>query len=78
MIEQRGKPDQVICDDGAEFTSKAMFFWQKHNGVRLAFIQLGKPSQNAFVESFNGKFSNDCLSQYSFRSIEEADIEIQQ
>ena len=78
MIEQRGKPDQVICDNGAEFTSKAMFLWQKYSGVRLSFIQPGKPPQTAFVESFNGKFRNDCLSKYWFRSLEEADSEIQQ
>ncbi len=39
MTEQRGKPDQIICDNGIEFTSKAMFFWQSHSAVRLGFIQ---------------------------------------
>ncbi len=46
--------------------------------VRLAFIQPGKPTQNAFVESLNGKFRNECLNQHWFRSLEEARQEIEQ
>lgn len=72
LIEQRGKPNQIICDNGPEFTCKAMFFWQKHSRVKLGFIQPGKPTQNAFIESLNGKFRNECLNQNWFRSIEEA------
>ena len=78
MIEQRGKPDQVICDNGAEFTSKAMFFGQNHSGVRLNFIQPEKPTQNTFVESLSGKFRNEYLNQYWFGSIEEVDSKIKQ
>jgi putative transposase len=78
MIEQRGKPDQIICDNGAEFTSKAMFFWRKHSAVSLNFIQPRKPTQNVLVESLNGKFRNECLNQHWFRSIEEADSKIKQ
>lgn len=76
LIEQRSKPDQIVCDNGPEFTCKAMFFWQKEAAVRLAFIQPGKPTQNAFVESLNGKFRNECLNQYWFRTLEEAETEI--
>ena len=70
--EERGFPDQVICDNGTEFTSKAMFFWQQETRTKLGFIQPGKPTQNAFVESLNGKFRNECLNQHWFRSIDEA------
>ena len=63
LVEERSKPDQIICDNGTEFTSKAMFFWQQDTGVKLGFIQPGKPTQNAFVESLNGKFRNECLNQ---------------
>lgn len=56
LIEQRGKPGKVVCDNGTEFTSKAMFFWSKETGVTLGFIQPGKPTQNAFVESLNFPF----------------------
>ena len=72
LIEQRDAPDQITCDNGTEFTCKAMFFWQKESGVKLAFIQPGKPTQNAFVESLNGKFRNECLNRHWFRSLEEA------
>ena len=72
LIEIRGKPAQVVCDNGTEFTSKAMFFWQQQTGVKLGFIQPGKPTQNAFIESLNGKFRSECLDQHWFRSIEQA------
>ncbi len=76
--EQHGLPKQIVCDNGTEFTSKAMFFWSKESNVKLAFIQPGKPTQNAFVESLNGKFRNECLNQHWFRSIDEARDEINQ
>lgn len=57
--EELGFPDQVICDNGTEFTSKAVFFWQKEIRTKLGYIQPGKPTQNAFAESLNGKFINE-------------------
>lgn len=72
LCEARKPPKQIVCDNGTEFTSKSMFFWSAEKNIRLAFIQPGKPTQNAFVESFNGKFRNECLNQHWFRSIEEA------
>ena len=76
LIELRGKPKKVICDNGTEFTSKAMFFWSKETRIELGFIQPGKPTQNAFVESLNGKFRNECLNQHWFRTLDEARYEI--
>lgn len=76
LIEQRGKPSKVICDNGTEFTSMAMFFWSKETSVTLGFIQPGKPTQNAFVESLNGKFRNECLNMHWFRTLDEARYEI--
>lgn len=76
LIEQRGAPHRIVCDNGTEFTSKAMFFWSQESRVALAFIQPGKPTQNAFVESVNGKFRNECLNLHWFRTIEEARYEI--
>ena len=76
LIEQYSKPYKVICDNGTEFTSKAMFFWRKETGVSLGFIQPGKPTQNAFVESLNGKFRNECLNQHRFRTMDKARYEI--
>jgi len=74
----RSLPRIIVCDNGPEFTSKAMFFWSKENRVKLDFIQPGKPTQNAFVESLNGKFRNECLNQHWFRRIIEAEWEIRQ
>lgn len=75
--ENRSKlPDAIVCDNGPEFTSKAMFFWSKESKVELNFIQPGKPTQNAFVESLNGKFRNECLNQHWFRTLDEAKEEI--
>ncbi|KZZ37872.1 transposase [Oleiphilus sp. HI0117] len=76
LIETRGKPDGITCYNGTEFTSKAMFFWSKETGVKLNFIQAGKPTQNAYIESLNGKFRDSCLNLHWFRSIEEARYEI--
>lgn len=72
LIDSRRAPKQITCDNGTEFTSKAMFYWQKESGVKLAFIQPGKPTQNAFIESLNGRFRQECLNQHWFRSLEEA------
>jgi putative transposase len=68
----RPLPKTIVCDNGSEFTSKAMFFWSKDRGVKLHFIQPGKPTQNAFVESFNGKFRGYCLDLHWFASIDDA------
>ncbi len=53
-----------------------MFFWPREHGIRLQFIQLGKPTQNPFVESFNGKFREYCLDMHWFRDLAEAREEI--
>jgi putative transposase len=76
LFEGRDRPRKIICDNGTEFTSKAMFFWSQETGVTLGFIQPGKPTQNAFVESLNGKFRNECLNRHWFRTMEEARAEI--
>lgn len=56
-----GLPKEIVLDNGPEGTSKAMFDWSEKTGVRLRFIAPGKPLQNAFVESFNGKIRDECL-----------------
>ena len=77
LINAREKPKAIVCDNGTEFTSKAMFFWAKDNQVALRFIQPGKPTQNAFIESFNDKFRGTCLNLHWFRSLSEAREEIE-
>lgn len=75
---KRPLPETIVCDNGPEFTSKAMFFWSKRTGVNLHFIQPGKPTQNAFVESFNGKFREYCLDLNWFTTLEDARSTIEQ
>lgn len=70
--ECRPLPKVLVCDNGSELTSKAMFFWSQHSGTRLHFIQPGKPMQNAFVESFNGTFRDNCLNEHWFKSLADA------
>ena len=57
-------------DNGPELTSKALDAWAYRNGVELRFIQPGKPMQNAYVESFNGRFRDECLNEHWFASLE--------
>lgn len=72
LKETRGLPGMLVMDNGPEFTSKAMLAWSKPAGVKLHFIDPGKPVQNAFIESFNGKLRDECLNQHWFVSLEEA------
>lgn len=72
MIEERGRPNTIVMDNGPEMTSKAMFFWARERRIRLHFIQPGKPTQNAFVESFNGRFRDGCLNQHWFSGLDDA------
>jgi len=72
----RPLPKVIVVDNGPEFTCKAMFFWAKRVAVKLNFIQPGKPTQNAFVESFNGKFREYCLDLHWFASLDDARLTI--
>ena len=74
--EHQSLPTTIVCDNGSEFTSKAMFFWSQRTGVKLHFIQPGKPTQNAFVESFNARFRDTCLNQHWFRDLNDARLVI--
>ena len=72
LKERRILPKQIVCDNGTEFTSKAFRKWADQNHVEIHYIDKGKPTQNAFVESFNGKFRDECLNEEWFESISEA------
>jgi len=60
------------CDNGPEFAGRVLDLWAHARGVALQFIRPGKPVENAFIESFNGKFRNECLDTEWFNSITEA------
>jgi putative transposase len=71
MALTRGLPEVITVDNGPEFVSKALDLWAYENSAKLRFIQPGKP-QNAYIESFNGKFRNECLNDNVFVSLHSA------
>lgn len=73
VTEERGAiPDVIVLDNGPELTSKALDQWAYQRGVRLHFIDPGKPQQNGFIESFNGRFRDECLNEHWFLSLADA------
>ncbi|MCM3564928.1 IS3 family transposase [Hydrogenophaga intermedia] len=69
VAAQRGLPKVIRTDNGPEFAGRTMQAWAARNGVELRFIQPGKPVQNAYIESFNSRFRDECLSQHWFASL---------
>ena len=72
LAESRGLPRSVTIDNGPEFAGKALDEWAYSRGLHLSFIQPGKPQQNAYIESFNGKFRDECLNEHWFISMRHA------
>ena len=72
----RQLPATIRTDQGPEFTCKAMDAWAYAHGIELRLIQAGKPTQNAYVESFNGKFRDECLNEHWFQSLADARAKI--
>jgi len=72
LAESRGLPEVITIDNGPEFAGKALDEWAYRNGVKLNFISPGKPIENAFVESFNGRFRDECLNTNWFISLKHA------
>jgi len=74
---QRGLPRSIVCDNGPEFTSRTLDQWAYERGIELSFIRPGKPVENAFIESFNGRLREECLNEHWFLSLREAKREIE-
>jgi putative transposase len=73
IITVRGaQPEEIIMDNGPEMTSRAMDQWAYERGIRLRFIAPGRPVQNAYIESFNGRLRDECLNQHWFLSLADA------
>lgn len=72
LTESRSIPKAITIDNGTEFTSKIFDQWAYEKGIKLNFIQPGKPTQNGFIESFNGKFRDECLNENWFLSLNHA------
>lgn len=69
---ERGLPQAIRTDNGKEFCGKAMLTWAHAHGVRLFLIEPGKPNQNAYIESFNGRLRDECLNEHWFVSLAHA------
>ena len=74
MLQLWGEPPPraIVCDNGPEFRGEALDQWAHQHRVQLAFIDPGKPVQNAYIESFNGKFRDECLNENWFVSLLDA------
>lgn len=72
LAVERGLPGALRTDNGPEFCSRAMLTWAHERGVTLRLIEPGKPNQNAFIESFNGRFRDECLNEHWFTSVAHA------
>lgn len=68
----RGLPERIMTDNGPEFSGRALDAWAYARDVKLHFIEPGKPSQNGYIESFNGKFRDECLNEHWFVSLSDA------
>lgn len=72
ICSTRGTPSIIRSDNGKEFTGRAMLTWAHRNGVTLKLIEPGKPNQNAYVESLNGRLRDECLNEHWFTSLAHA------
>jgi putative transposase len=72
LVDERGRPGVIVCDNGPEFISRALEIWAEEQQVKLHFIEPGKPVQNCYVESFNGRFRDECLNEHWFTSMQDA------
>ncbi|WP_338641353.1 IS3 family transposase [Burkholderia pyrrocinia] len=77
LRSKRGAPRTLFCDNGSEFTSQVMDLWAYHHKVEIAFSRPGKPTDNAFVESFNGTLRDECLNVHWFTSLADAREQIE-
>ena len=77
VIPSRGCPTRLSLDNGREFRSRTFDAWAADRCIALQLIQPGKPVENAHVESFNGKFRDECLNQHWFHSLLDAQFHIE-
>lgn len=77
LSQSRDLPKAITVDHGTEFTSKVLDEWAYQRGVQLDFIRPGKPTENAFIESFNGRLRDECLNSFEFISLADAQQRIE-
>ena len=72
VVKEKGLPKSIRIDNDPEFTSKVLDQWAYLQGVELDFIRPGKPTDNALIEAFNGRFRHECLNESWFLSLDDA------
>ena len=72
IAADRGYPERMVMDNGPELAGRALDEWAYRNGVELHFITPGRPVENAYIESFNGKFRDECLNEHWFSTLDDA------
>jgi putative transposase len=72
LVRRRGAPKYLFADNGAEFTGQLVDLWAYHHGTRIDFSRPGKPTDNAFIETFNGSLRDECLNVHWFETLAEA------
>ncbi|MBP0447453.1 IS3 family transposase [Roseomonas sp. SSH11] len=77
LVGERGAPKYLFADNGAEFTGRLVDLWAYHHGTRIDFSRPGKPTDNAFIETFNGSLRDECLNLHWFETLTEARREIE-
>jgi putative transposase len=77
LVERYGKPELIRVDNGTECTSRVVDSWAFQQGIKLDFIRPGKPVENAHIESFNGKFRDECLNENWFVNLSDARAKIE-
>ena len=77
LVAKRQAPKRIFTDNGSEFAGRLMDLWAYHHGVQIDFSRPGKPTDNCFVETFNGSLRDECLNVHWFESMEEAKVKIE-
>ncbi len=72
LVDRYGKPHCIVSDNGTELTSRAVLMWAQQNGVEWHYITPGKPRENGFTESLNGRIRDECLNEHVFGSLAHA------
>jgi putative transposase len=78
IASERGYPERMVMDNGPELAGQVLDEWAYRNGVELHFITPGRPVENAYIESFNGKFRDECLNEHWFSTLEDARLTIEE
>ena len=77
VLTSTQRPQSITVDHGTEFMSRALEDWAFYRGVQLDFTRPGKPTENAFIESFNGRLRDECLNVHQFVSVDDARAKIE-